>query len=207
MKNTSTDALLLIEFQNEWLSPQGKLNHLMQDRLQFSQSVEQAQRALAIARKHNMLIIHSGLRFSEDYHELKLAQHGLRQAIRKHQTFIFTESGHLFEPSFMPQPSELTVEGRNGSSAFSGSNLQQLLQNAQVERLYIMGYALHVCVESTLRMSHDLGYETVLIHDASAAFTQEQKNYVLSEVVHHFGQAITAENFITQLNQKGDRHA
>jgi nicotinamidase-related amidase len=60
-----------------------------------------------------------------------------------------------------------------------------------------MGYALHVCVESTFRSAHDLGYNVILIADASAAFTKEQQEYVLNEVIHHFGKKITVNEFTT----------
>jgi nicotinamidase-related amidase len=63
-----------------------------------------------------------------------------------------------------------------------------------------MGYALHVCVESTLRTAHDLGYDAILIEDACSAFTAQQKTYVLGEIVHHFGTSIKKNDYLTILN-------
>lgn len=40
-------ALILVEYQNEWLSPQGKLNCLMQDRAQFERSIAASVVAIA----------------------------------------------------------------------------------------------------------------------------------------------------------------
>ena len=91
---------------------------------------------------------------------------------------------------------EFVVGGRTGGSAFAGSNLDSYLRNNHIDTLYIMGYALHVCVESTLRSAHDLGYKPILIEDASAAFTPEQRQHVLNEVVHHFGKKITTQEFM-----------
>ena len=59
-----------------------------------------------------------------------------------------------------------------------------------------MGYAVHTCVESTLRIAHDLGYKAILIEDACSAFTAEQRHHVLNEVMHHFGKKITTQEFI-----------
>ncbi len=192
-------ALLLIEFQYEWLSPNGKLYHLMQDEAALLRSIEAANMALFAARQAKLPIFHSGLSFSPDYRELKPAKQGLRHAIPLHQTFLSSGPGCHFMPPFEAQQGECVVRGRTGSSAFAGSHLHEDLQDQHINTLYIMGYALHVCVESSIRAAHDLGYEVLLIEDASAAFTREQKEYVLSEVLPHFGAAMSAQDFINQL--------
>lgn len=192
-------ALLLIEFQNEWLSENGKLQHLFQDRQQFVDSIANAEQALLAAREINFPVIHSGLAFTENYPELGMAKYGIRSAIRQRNTFLGV--GSNFPEPFKPKANEFLVTGRIGSSAFAGSNLDQYLRNNHIGTLYLMGYAMHVCVESTLRAAHDLGYETILIEDASAAFTTEQKQYVINEVVHHFGRSMTTKEFLTILQK------
>ena len=52
-------------------------------------------------------------------------------------------------------------------------------------------YALHVGIESTLRVGHGRGYEVILHDDATSAFNSELRNYVLKNIVHHFGVHIT----------------
>lgn len=203
MKQLKGSALLLIEFQYEWLNPNGKLYHRMQDQASFLQSVEAAKRALFAARQARLPIFHSGLSFSPDYRELKSAKHGLRHTIPLRQTFLSSGPGCHFMPPFEAQQGECVVTGRTGSSAFAGSDLHEQLQKRQIDRLYMMGYALHVCVESSFRAAHDLSYEVILIEDASAAFTREQKEYVLSHVLAHFGEAISTQDFINQLKGEG----
>ena len=88
-----------------------------------------------------------------------------------------------------------------GMSGFSGSNLDSYLRNNQINRIYLAGYALHVCVESTLRDGHDRGYEVILLEDATSAFNSEQRDYVLKNVVHHFGAHISVEEFASVLNR------
>lgn len=189
-------SLLLIEFQEEWLNEKGKLYHLMKDKNQFLDSIKNAKKAVHSARENGFNIIHSGLCFSKTYSELGTADFGLRAAIKSHKTFQRDQPGCQFTPPFSPQEEEFVVGGRTGGSAFAGSNLDSYLRNNQIETLYIMGYALHVCVESTLRIAHDLGYKVILIEDACSAFTAEQQHHVLNEVVHHFCKKITTQEFI-----------
>lgn len=196
-------ALLLIEFQQEWLSEKGKLHHLMTDKADFVESIGNAKKIVAATRQTQaMPIIHSGLCFTPDYQVLGRGKSGLRAAIPAHQTFLANAEGSQFPAPFTPQENEFLVAGRIGSSAFAGSNLDNYLRHNQIQTLYLMGYALHVCVESTLRAAHDLGYETILIEDAAAAFTAEQKKYVLNEIVHHFGTRITTADYLKTIYQE-----
>lgn len=192
-------ALLLIEFQNEWLNEKGKLNALFLDKEQFLTSLENAEKIIKSARNTEIHIIHSGLSYSKTYRELGQAKHGLRAAIPTNGTFLAGSVASQFPEPFNPEGNEFTVQGRVGSSAFSGSNLDGYLRNNRIDTLYIMGYALHVCIESTLRTAHDLGYEAIVIEDASSAFNHEQKKYFLNNIVHHFGSSIKSNDFITAI--------
>ncbi|PRC95080.1 cysteine hydrolase [Solimicrobium silvestre] len=190
-------ALVLIEYQDEWLAPGGKLNALMQDRSQFTDATLTSQRLIAGARAQGLPIIHVGLKFNVGYPELGKAQYGLREAIPRVGTFVGT--GATFTPPFTPQTGEFVVSGRNGASAFASSNLDSYLRNQGIDTLLIAGFALHVCVESTLRQAHDLGYTAIVVSDATAAFTPEQRAHVLSDVVHHYGTSTSADAALSQL--------
>lgn len=195
-------ALLMIEFVNEWLAPEGKLRHLLRDKEQFEGSQPAAQQALAAARKSGMQVVHVTLQLSSDYRELGRARFGLRGAIPMAQTWRKEDSGGQFHPSFSPRPQEFVVSGRAGASAFAASDLDNYLRGQGITRLYLAGYATHVCIESTLRAAHDLGYEPVVLTDATAAFTAHQKQYFLNDVVPHFGWAMPTQAFVDMVTSE-----
>ena len=184
-------ALVLIEFQREWLSDTGKLNGLVEDRTQLAEALEGASRALNAARRAGLAVLHAGLRFEAGHPELGKGGSGLRGAIPRVGTFIGAAAD--FVPPFVPKPGELVVSGRTGASAFAGSNLDALLRNLRIETVLLAGFALHVCVESTMRQAHDLSYRAVLIEDACATFTGAQRDHVLYDVVHHFGHVLRSD--------------
>ncbi|MBN3006605.1 isochorismatase family protein [Chromobacterium alkanivorans] len=189
-------ALLMVEFVNEWLAPDGKLRGLMQDQELFSQSQIAAQRALAAARQAGMPVIHASLQLSSDYRELGRVAFGLRGAIPRAGTWQRQHRGWQFYPPFAPRPNEFVVSGRAGASAFAASDLDNYLRGQGISRLYLAGYATQVCIESTLRAAHDLGYEPVVLAEATAAFNAAQQQYFLNDIVHHFGWAVSTEDFI-----------
>lgn len=189
-------ALILIETQNEWMHPDGKLykSHI-KDKEMLHKSIKNIEKVLDHARQNGIAVIHVGLRFEKGYPELANGKSGLRKGIPNAGTFPVNEFGSKFYESVKPIEGEFVVTGRIGASGFTGSNLDVFLRNNKIENLYLVGYATHVCVESTLRDAHDKGYNTFLISDATSAFNQEQQNYVLEEIVHHFGEHLTAQDF------------
>ncbi|WP_269581354.1 cysteine hydrolase [Roseibium sp. Sym1] len=198
---TST-ALVMIEFQREWLAPDGKLQAVVEDRSQFDAAVAAARTLLATARENGLAIAHAGLRFQEGYPELGSGGFGLRKAIRTFRTFPASSPASDFADGFEPRENEFLVQGRAGSSAFAGSNLDIWLRNNRIDTVILAGFALHVCVESTLRAAHDLGYEAYVAEDATAAFTSPQRRHVLTHVVPHFGQAVTNTNLVPMLENR-----
>lgn len=192
-------ALVLIETQNEWMHPDGKLNQaLVKDREMIQTSIMNIEKVLKHARKSNIEVIHVGLRFQQGYPELGNGKSGLRKAIPNAGTFPINGFGSQFYETVKPIEGEFVVTGRLGASGFTASNLDAYLRNNKIENLYLVGYATHVCVESTLRDAHDKGYNTFVISDATSAFNRMQQDYVLSEIVHHFGEHLTTIEFTNE---------
>ena len=66
-----------------------------------------------------------------------------------------------------PLPGE-TVFVKEHVSCFRETPLLEYLKENEVERLVIVGMMTHMCVEAATRSADDLGFKTVLIHDACA---------------------------------------
>ena len=195
-------ALVMIECQNEWLAPDGKLQVVIADRPAFDTAVDGARSLLASARDAGLNIAHVGLRFSPDYGELGQGGFGLRAAIRHHRTFAHGTPAADFARGFTPRATEFVAQGRTGASAFAGSNLDAWARHNGIDTLIFAGFALHVCVESSLRAAHDLGYAAYVASDASAAFTAAQRDHVLTHVVPHFGRAATNDALCAMFTQE-----
>ena len=190
-------AVIFIEFQREWLDESGSLYRLVQDREQFEAAQQNAARLLAAARAGGLRILHCGLKYTEGFPELGNASGGLRKLIKDADRFRGDRAAFV-EP-FVPLRGEFEVVGRVGVSAFSGSNLDSYLRNNEVRTLFIVGFAAHVCVDSTFRQAHDLGYEAVLVEDSIASFKDEERQHVLQSVAHHYGHSIKTDAMISDL--------
>ncbi|GHF88099.1 cysteine hydrolase [Thalassotalea marina] len=193
-ENLKHSAVVLIEYQNEWVSSQGKLrNFLVEDDKAFAHAIVQSKKLLTAARKQGMQVIHVTLAPDVNYKVFGQAQFGLRAAIPKVKTW----QGKMqdIHPDFVPQANEYVITQRTGASAFAGSSLDSYLRNNKIDTLYLAGFATHVCVESTLREAHDKGYNTYVVTDATGAFKEAQQDYFEQHILHHFGEGITVSEF------------
>jgi nicotinamidase-related amidase len=79
------------------------------------------------------------------------------------------QPGNDFKPEAMPLEGE-TVINKTVNSAFIGTDLESRLRAAGSDRLIIFGLTTQHCVSTTVRMAGNLGFETCLVADATAAF-------------------------------------
>lgn len=54
------------------------------------------------------------------------------------------------------------------NSGFIGTSLELELRRAGIQRLVLVGYFTNYCVETTVRMAGNMGFDTYLVHDACA---------------------------------------
>ena len=64
--------------------------------------------------------------------------------------------------------SDIVVE-KDVNSGFIGTSLELDLRRAGIQRLVVVGFFTNVCIETTVRMSGNMGFDTYLVHDACAA--------------------------------------
>lgn len=190
-------ALILIEYVNDWLAPTGGIYPSFQDREQVDTAIANSTIALAEARRRGMHVIHASLKFEPEFKVLGEGKFGLRKMMRDYGSFLGEQAD--FFAGFEPAEGEFVVRERGGgSSVFVGTTLDSYLRNNRIFDIYLAGFSLRQCVESSMRNAHDLGYNTNVIFDASAGYTRKQQDDFVTEIAPFYANAITTEQFLTQ---------
>lgn len=81
------------------------------------------------------------------------------------------QPGNEFKEEACPNPGELVVAKRT-NSAFIGTDLESTLRASGIDTLVIAGVITNNSVESTVRMSGNLGFKTYLVEDACWTFAR-----------------------------------
>ncbi|KEP25986.1 cysteine hydrolase family protein [Bacillus zhangzhouensis] len=129
-----------------------------------------------------------------------------------HSLFHPTHEGHQIKDMVKPLDKE-TVIKKKVNSSFIGTNLEEHLRSNRIETVVITGLTTPHCVSTTTRMSGNLGFNTYLISDATAAFglTDQNDTYYDPGTIHRlslatlhgeFATVMTTEQLISDLMEK-----
>lgn len=109
-----------------------------------------------------------------------------------------SHAGNQFNDLVVPAEGEPVIK-KNVNSAFIGTDLQFLLDNAKITTLVIAGLTTDHCISTTTRMAGNLGYETFLVADATATFNKkgiDGQNFP-AELIHQTALASLDKEFAT----------
>lgn len=136
-------------------------------------AVENAQRILQTCRMKGYDVIHVklGAQTSNPRHTAK---------INRKADFIVpmdADIGKFFE-QVKPIEGELVFPKTNGG-AFSGTNLDFVLRNMDIQNIIVMGFLTDQCVLATAIHAADLGYDVLFVEDACTGTTKENHDAVV----------------------------
>ena len=110
------------------------------------------------------------------------------------------ESGQQL-PNIFPSHNDIVIV-KDVNSGFVGTSLELELRRKKIKRLVVVGFFTNSCIETTVRMAGNLGFDTYLVHDACAAINRigyDGTDYD-PELVHNMAIANLHGEFCTALN-------
>lgn len=108
-------------------------------------------------------------------------------------------------------PQDIVVK-KDVNSGFIGTSLELDLRRAGIQRLVAVGFFTNVCVETTVRMAGNMGFDTYLVHDACATMNSVGHdgteydpdlvhNMAIASLHGEFCTAITTQDALTLCNR------
>jgi len=91
-----------------------------------------------------------------------------------------TEASEFLD-AVKPIKGELVFAKTNGG-AFSGTNIDFVLRNMDINSLIICGFLTDQCVLATAIHAADLGYDVILVKDGCTAFTREAHEAIINSL-------------------------
>ncbi len=116
---------------------------------------------------------------------------------------------HESHPGFEIKDEVKPIKGepvikKDVNSAFIGTDLKERLDAQEIKKLVIVGLTTNHCISTTTRMAGNLGFDTVLISDATATFDRIGVNgeKFSSEIIHQTTLASLNEEFAAVISTK-----
>jgi len=89
-------------------------------------------------------------------------------SLRPNATFLLPDTpGSDIHPLVAPLPDETVVQKHHPNS-FRDTTLLAELQSRQISRLFFCGMMTHMCIDTTVRAASDLGFQCIIVGDATA---------------------------------------
>lgn len=114
------------------------------------------------------------------------------------------QPGNDFKPEAEPLPGEAVIE-KTVNSAFIGTDFESRLRRDGITMLVLTGVNTENCVEATARMAGNLGFETLVVSDATATFDKRglDGRHWTAEEVHGLSLANLQGEYATVVSTAG----
>ncbi|UTH76236.1 isochorismatase family cysteine hydrolase [Chromobacterium sp. IIBBL 290-4] len=153
--------------------------------------IDEANRAIALARSRGWPVIHVKLGFSPSYIEMPQGSPFFSRAAAL-GVFNLEGEGTRFHPQLDVRPEDAVVV-KHRVSAFYATALEAILRAHGVERLVIAGVSSTWAVQAAARDAHDRDYRVLVLEPACAAASDEEHQVSMRQLAAIAGVVSQAE--------------
>lgn len=202
-------AIVLIEAQNDFLSPGGTMYAHIKEQLAKRNVIANLRHLLEEARGKVKIMYVPFHPFEKGFPELKPggpATEGLRGIEMEMEAewgigaWLKGTPGPEIIEALTPQEGDIVVEGKKTLDAFHSTALDYLLRANEIEYVAFVGFHTNWCVESSARSAYDKGYRVIVIGDCTGTDTQPEQDYAETYIFPKIGAVMTAIQFLEALD-------
>ncbi len=187
-------ALLVVDMQNDFCAAAGYIDRIVKGDLTACRMVVQPiTDLLSAARSAAVPVFWLRANYDRDLIPEPMLANLLRQGIA--EVCCAPGSWGADWYGVAPQPGEPVIE-KHCYSGFRGTDLHQRLQQRGIRTLVFSGVQTHVCVESTLRDAHSLGYYCVVPEDCVGSHARAAHQATLATIQALFGDVCAATSIV-----------
>ena len=175
-------ALICIDMQRDFCLPGGFAESLGNDISNVQACIPVIARLQDAFRRCGLPVIHTKECHKPDLSDLPTAKRNRGNPKIKigdmgpmGRILIDGEVGSDFVPENAPIEGELVIS-KPGKDAFYSTELREYLQTRNISGLVITGVTTEVCVQTTMRVANDRGYDCLLIEDGTDSYFPEFKD-------------------------------
>jgi nicotinamidase-related amidase len=192
-------GLLLIDPYNDFISEGGKIWDRIKGVAEANDCIPHMLQLLTTARKAGVRVFYAMHRRYRpgDYETWKHIA-PIQKAAWSRKSFEYGTWGGEFRAEFAPQSGDMVAQEHWCSSGFANTDLDLLLKRHGMQRLIVAGLIAHTCMEATVRFAAELGYETTVVKDATADYSDAHMHAALDVNLPNYANAIVTANEVLE---------
>ena len=195
----NTTALLLIEYQNDFVSEGGAQHNAVAAVMRDTDMLAHSCAVVKAARAQGVTILHAPISFADGYPEVPSVPYGILAGIVGANAFRKGSWGVEIADEMAPAEGDIVIEGKRGLDCFASTNLDFILRHRGITGLAIAGFLTNCCVESTMRSAYERGYQVVTLTDCTATLSAEEQDAAVTKNFPMFSRPMTHDAFLASL--------
>jgi len=189
-------AFLVLHFQNGVAHLDGVWGKNLYPQIQKNGAIGSTQKALSAARKAGMMIVYVNIAWRPGFPELPKDTCGLlREAKEKNECLVGSWGAQVID-ELKPQDGEIIVINF-GSDSFEGTDLDLILRNNDIKKLYVTGECIEHVVGTTIKRAVNMGYSATLLKDCTSGFTDQNYDAMVN-ILPLYADLITVDEFVSK---------
>lgn len=194
----SKTAVLVIDVQNDFCSPEGWFGGVGHDLSIIHSAVQNLKGFLGPARDAgNTMIFVRGV-YDQKYLSQVMIERHERDGLPLEHCIEGSWGAGYYE--IAPETSDIDLV-KHRYSAFIGTELDDILKARGIENLILTGITSNVCVESTARDGYMYDYRIVFVSDCTGTYSQSLHDASLENITRSFGVVVTSDDLIEAWGQ------
>lgn len=194
--NPEQTAIVLIGYQNDYFATDGILHNVIEESTKATNVVVNTVNLVQEVLPTPALIITTPIFFTSTYDEL-VEPVGILNVIKEYGAFQAGSKGSEMTPELVPFKDRITeVPGKRGLNAFSNTELNSLLRSRQITNFVLAGAVTSVCIDSTGRYAHELGYQVSVLSDCTSARTNFEQEFYCNNIFPLYANVISHEQLL-----------
>jgi nicotinamidase-related amidase len=178
--NPATTAVVLIEYQNEFVSEGGVLHGAVSPVMDKTGMLAKTVSFVDAARAAGVTIMHAPITFAPGYGELSKHPYGILKGVVDGNAFVKGTWGAAIVDDLAPADGDILIEGKRGLDTFASTNLDFILRGKGIDTVILGGFLTNCCVESTMRSAYENGYRVITLTDCMAATSAEEHDNAIA---------------------------
>ena len=113
--------------------------------------------------------------------------------------YIFHPSSDIID-ELKPKDGDFVLQ-KNTSGTFISTRLDRLLRNMEIETVLVSGVVTNFCVHATAREAYDYGFQTIIVEDCCAAWSEDIHLSILKSFGLIYGFILPYEKVIKKISR------
>lgn len=196
-------ALVVVDMQNGFVSPEGSYAKLGMNISHYRSIIPKIRELIDFCRNAGIPIFYTEAVREASGIDLLTHVHILLPKSReeRHKVPICirgTWDGNTIDELKPTDKDHLIIKRRDG--AFQDTELRMWLQSLGINSLVFCGVDTSICVETSLREAFNLGYDVMVISDATASGHKDHYTTTLERVGNYYGVVMNFDRFKRMIN-------